>query len=51
MAAIHIEHLKYRYPYSKTLALDDISCDINKGEFIGIIGANGAGNQRYRKLF
>ena len=37
MAAIHIEHLKYRYPYSNTLALNDISCDIHKGEFIGII--------------
>lgn len=43
MPAIRIEHLKYRYPYTKTLALNDISCEISKGEFIGIIGANGAG--------
>lgn len=43
MSAISIEHLKYRYPYTKTLALNDISCEISKGEFIGVIGANGAG--------
>ncbi len=43
MPAIRIEHLKYRYPYTKTLALNDISCEISKGEFIGVIGANGAG--------
>lgn len=43
MPAIRIEHLKYRYPYTKTLALNDISCEISKGEFIGVIGSNGAG--------
>ncbi len=43
MNAITIEHLKYRYPGSDQLALDDISATIRQGEFIGIIGRNGAG--------
>lgn len=43
MVAVRINHLKYRYPYAKTLALNNISCEIAAGEFIGVIGANGAG--------
>lgn len=43
MAEIRIENLKYKYPYTEKLALDDISCQIKAGEFIGVIGANGAG--------
>ena len=43
MSLIEIEHLKYRYPNTKQLALDDISLSIEKGEFIGIVGENGAG--------
>ena len=43
MSLIEIEHLKYRYPNTKRLALDDITLSIEKGEFIGIVGENGAG--------
>ena len=43
MSLIEIEHLKYRYPNTKKLALNDISLSIEKGEFIGIVGENGAG--------
>lgn len=43
MPIITIEHLKYKYPNTDRLVLDDISLSIEKGEFIGIIGKNGAG--------
>lgn len=41
--AITVEHLKYRYPHTSRLALDDVSFTIKKGEFVGIVGENGAG--------
>ena len=34
MAFLEVEHLKYRYPHTKKLALDDISFTAEKGEFI-----------------
>ncbi|MFI3173430.1 MAG: energy-coupling factor transporter ATPase [Eubacteriales bacterium] len=43
MEFIKIEGLKYRYPETTDLALDDISFTVKKGEFLGIIGENGAG--------
>ena len=43
MAMLTVEHLKYKYPLTKQLALDDISFTIQPGEFIGVIGENGAG--------
>lgn len=43
MKKIVVEHLKYRYPGTERLALDDISFDVDDGEIVGVIGRNGAG--------
>ncbi|HBG17639.1 MAG TPA: cobalt ABC transporter ATP-binding protein [Firmicutes bacterium] len=43
MKRLVVEDLKYRYPLSQELALNDISFAVEKGEFIGIVGPNGAG--------
>ena len=43
MNKIVVENLKYRYPLTEELALNDISFEVNEGEFIGIIGENLAG--------
>lgn len=43
MTKILVENLKYRYPQTDSLALDDISFSVEEGEFIGLIGQNNAG--------
>ncbi|WP_342429719.1 ABC transporter ATP-binding protein [Neobacillus sp. FSL H8-0543] len=43
MKKIIIEGLKYKYPSSEIFALDNISFEVEKGEFIGIIGKNSTG--------
>ncbi len=43
MKKIIVEGLKYKYPLAETLALDNVSFDVNEGEFIGIIGKNSSG--------
>ena len=43
MAIITMENLKYKYPNTERLALNGITLSIEKGEFIGIVGQNGAG--------
>lgn len=43
MAELVVESLKYRYPLSTNLALNNVSFRVKNGEFIGIIGPNHAG--------
>lgn len=43
MSIIEVEDLKYRYPETEKLALDNISFSAKKGEFIGIVGRNKSG--------
>lgn len=50
MSIIHIEHLSKTYNKGKTKALDDVSLDIQEGEFFGIIGPDGAGKTTLYRL-
>ena len=46
MPAIELRNLTYIYcpgTHYEKKALDDISMEVNVGEFIGIIGSNGSG--------
>jgi energy-coupling factor transporter ATP-binding protein EcfA2 len=40
---ISIQNLSFRYKESSSLALDNVSLEIGKGDFLGIIGESGAG--------
>lgn len=51
MAIIKAERLKYKYPLSETLALNDLNFTIEAGEMIGIIGANHSGKSTLCQAF
>ncbi len=40
---IHIEQLSFTYEHASKKALDDVSLDVERGDFLGIIGESGAG--------
>lgn len=52
MKAIQASGLKFSYTYDLdfNLALDDVNIDVEKGEFIAIIGSNGSGKSTLIKL-
>ena len=43
MAHFHIENLSFSYPNSQVPTLDDVSLDIEKGEFLLLCGRSGSG--------
>lgn len=43
MKKIVVEDLKYKYPLTNELALKGISFEVDKGEFIGVVGKNLSG--------
>lgn len=43
MSIINVEHLKYKYPDTDKLVLNDISFTVERGEFIAVIGQNTTG--------
>lgn len=51
MALIEVRNLKYRYPHRSGLALDGIDFQVEKGQFIGIVGENKAGKSTLCQAF
>ncbi|MDD6400273.1 MAG: cell division ATP-binding protein FtsE [Lachnospiraceae bacterium] len=47
---IELNHVKMKYPVSKTYALNDINIKIEEGEFVFIVGTSGSGKTTLIKL-
>lgn len=47
---IHIEHLFFSYTGSFPYVIDDITLDINAGEYVSILGENGCGKSTLVRL-
>ena len=43
MPIVNLQHVTYRYPMTEQPALEDLSLQMDEGEFVAVIGPNGAG--------
>ena len=43
MSLMSLEHVSKIYPKGSRPALDDISLDVNRGDFVFLVGASGSG--------
>ena len=47
---IEFKNVTFKYPTSKTVALNNLSLKINKGEYIAFVGESGSGKSTIIKL-
>ncbi|WP_216323217.1 cell division ATP-binding protein FtsE [Deinococcus aestuarii] len=47
---IEFRHVTLEYPVTRTLALDDLSLSVGKGEFVYLVGHSGAGKSSFMNL-
>lgn len=50
MAIIQVENLNYQYSNSDTKAIDNVSFEIQSGDWVAIVGHNGSGKSTLAKL-
>lgn len=50
MPLFSLRNVTFRYPSQKEDALRDISCDIEAGEFVSLLGGDGSGKSTFAKL-
>ena len=49
MNIIEIENLTYSYPAAETPILKDITLQVEKGDFLAIVGNNGCGKSTFAR--
>ena len=50
MNIIEIENLTYSYPAAETPILKNITLQVEKGDFLAIVGNNGCGKSTFARL-
>ena len=47
---VRFEHVKFRYPNTQALALDDVSLDVKPGQTVALVGMSGGGKSTFVSL-
>ena len=47
---VRFEHVKFRYPNTQALALDDVSLDVRPGQTVALVGMSGGGKSTFVSL-